>query len=77
DVKQNLTGDTRAYGDTNLDVGDSVTRRSYTDWLPTVTLSYDVTDNIRIRAAFAKTMIPLDLGNYGGGLKINTADSQG
>ncbi|NWM30157.1 TonB-dependent receptor, partial [Escherichia coli] len=25
----------------------------------------------------AKTMIPLDLGNYGGGLKINTADSQG
>ena len=77
DVKQNLTGDTRAYGDTNLDVGDSVTRRSYTDWLPTVTLSYDITPNLRARAAFAKTMIPLDLGNYGGGLKINTADSQG
>ncbi len=77
DVKQNLTGDTRAYGDTNLDVGDSVTRRSYTDWLPTVTLRYDITDNLRLRAAFAKTMIPLDLGNYGGGLKINTADSQG
>ena len=74
-VKQNLTGATRAYGDTNLDVGDVVSRRSYLDWLPTVTLSYDITPNLRARAAFAKTMIPLDLGNYGGGLTISTADS--
>lgn len=74
-VKQNLTGDTRAYGDTNLDVGDVVSRRSYLDWLPTVTLSYDFSRQFRVRAAFAKTMIPLDLGNYGGGLTISTADS--
>ena len=74
-VKQNLTGATRAYGDTNLDIGDVVSRRSYLDWLPTVTLSYDITPNLRARAAFAKTMIPLDLGNYGGGLTISTADS--
>ena len=32
-------------------MGDSVTRRSYTDWLPTVALSYDVTDNIQRRPA--------------------------
>lgn len=76
-VKQNLTGETRNYGDTNLDTGDVVTRRSYIDWLPTATLSYDFTPNLRLRAAFAKTMIPLDLGNYGGGLTISTADSQG
>lgn len=74
-VKQNLTGETRNYGDTNLDTGDVVTRRSYTDWLPTITASYDFTPNLRLRAAFAKTMIPLDLGNYGGGLTISTADS--
>lgn len=76
-VKQNLTGETRNYGDTNLDIGDSVTRRSYTDWLPTINLAYDITPSLRLRAAFAKTMIPLDLGNYGGGLTIATADSQG
>ncbi|MFZ5749370.1 MAG: TonB-dependent receptor [Pseudomonadota bacterium] len=76
-VKQNLTGDTRSYGDTNLDVGDEVTRRSYVDVLPTLNLAYDITPNLRARFSFAKTMIPLDLGNYGGGLKINTSDSQG
>jgi iron complex outermembrane receptor protein len=76
-VKQNLTGETRNYGDTNLDTGDVVSRRSYLDWLPTATLSYDFTPQLRLRAAFAKTMIPLDLGNYGGGLTISTADSQG
>jgi len=74
-VRQNLTGETRNYGDTNLDTGDVVTRRSYTDWLPTAIASYDITPNFRVRAAFAKTMIPLDLGNYGGGLTISTADS--
>ncbi|NIJ20888.1 TonB-dependent receptor [Sphingomonas naasensis] len=74
-VKQNLTGETRNYGDTNVDTGDVVTRRSYTDWLPTVIASYDITPQFRVRAAFAKTMIPLDLGSYGGGLTISTADS--
>lgn len=76
-VKQNLTGETRNYGDTNLDTGDVVTRRSYTDFLPTAIASFDLTPNLRVRAAFAKTMIPLDLGSYGGGLTINTADSPG
>src|SRR3546814_5826036 len=76
-VRQNQTGDTRAYGDTNLDVGDTFSSNSYWDWLPSVNLQYDVTDNLKLRASFAKTMIPLDLGNYGGGLQIFTADSQG
>ncbi|MCM8731720.1 TonB-dependent receptor [Hephaestia sp. GCM10023244] len=76
-VRQNQTGDTRAYGDTNLDVGDTFSTNSYWDWLPSVNLQYDVTDNLKLRASFAKTMIPLDLGNYGGGLQIFTADSQG
>ncbi len=74
DVRQNLTGDTRAYGDTNLDVGDSFSSRSYTDYLPTVNLAWDFTDKLRLRGSFARTMIPLDLGNYGGGVTISTAD---
>lgn len=73
-VKQNLTGDTRNYGDTNADAGDNVTKRSYTDWLPSVNLTYDLGEHFKIRAAYSKTMQPLDLGSYGGGLKINTAD---
>jgi len=73
-VKQNLTGATQNYGNTNLDVGDSVTTRKYTDWLPSLNASYDATDNLKFRFAVAKTMQPLDLGNYGGGLTINTAD---
>jgi iron complex outermembrane recepter protein len=76
-ARQNLTGDVRAYGDTNYDVGDTIASRSYTDWLPTVNLSYDINDKLRLRAAYAKTMIPLDLGNYGGGVTIATADSNG
>lgn len=74
-ARQNQTGDVRAYGDTNYDLGDTISSRSYTDWLPTVNLAYDFNDRLRLRAAYAKTMIPLDLGNYGGGVTISTADT--
>jgi TonB-dependent receptor len=73
-VKQNNTGDTLAYGDTNADVGDTVSRRKYTDWLPSVNAVYDVNEHFKLRFAYSKTMQPLDLGNYGGGLSIFTAD---
>jgi outer membrane receptor protein involved in Fe transport len=73
-VKQNLTGATQNYGDTNLDVGDTVTSRKYTDWLPSLNAVYDATDHLKFRFAYSKTMQPLDLGNYGGGLSISTAD---
>lgn len=76
-VRQNLTGETRNYGDTNLDVGDFYANRSYYDYLPSINLQYDITDQLKLRAAFNKTMIPLDLGNYGGGVTIQTADSLG
>lgn len=76
-VRQNQTGEVRAYGDTNQDIGDTISSRSYTDWLPTVNLAYDFNDRLRMRFAYAKTMIPLDLGNYGGGVTITTADSLG
>ncbi len=73
-VRQNITGDTLNYGDTNVDAGDVVSRRSYYDYLPAVNASYDVTDDVRLRFSYSKTMQPLDLLKYGGALKINTAD---
>lgn len=76
-VRQNLTGATVAYGDTNIDTGDFFDGNKYTDVLPTVNLQWNVNDRLKLRAAFAETMIPLDLGNYGGGLSISTADSSG
>ncbi|WP_288757217.1 TonB-dependent receptor [uncultured Brevundimonas sp.] len=77
-ARQNLTDPRpRPYGDTNNDIGDVTSSRSYTDWLPTVNLQYDFSDKLKLRFAYAKTMIPLDLGNYGGGVSISTVDSQG
>lgn len=76
-VKQNITGPTRSYGDTNTDEGDTVSRRDYIDVLPAVNLAFNFTPNLRLRGSYSKTMIPLDLANYGGGLTISTADSQG
>ena len=76
-VRQNLTGATIPYGDTNEDVGDFFAGRKYYDFLPTANIQWNVTDRLKLRAAFAKTMIPLDLGNYGGGLTIATNDSPG
>ena len=73
-VKQNLTGDVRNYGDTNADTGDAVSKRKYTDWLPSLNASYDISDQWKARFAYSKTMQPLDLGNYGGGLSIFTSD---
>jgi len=74
-VKQNLTGETLNYGDTNVDAGDTVTTRKYTDVLPALNLSYNLSDEWKFRFSASETMTPLDLGNYGGGLKINTADN--
>ena len=76
-ARQNQTGDVRNYGDTNLDIGDTISSRSYTDYLPSVNLMYDISDRLKLRAAYNKTMIPLDLGNYGGGVSVQTADSAG
>ena len=77
-ARQNLA-DPRAlaYGDTNTKTGETTSSRTYTDWLPTVNLAYDINEKLRLRAAFAKTMIPLDLGNYGGGVTVTTSSSTG
>ena len=76
-VRQNLTDPTAVpYGDDNFDDGDTVSERSYTDVLPSLNLNADVTENFKLRFAASKTMQPLDLGNYGGGVSIATHDNQ-
>ena len=73
-VRQNETGPSKNYGDTANDVGDIVSTRSYTDVLPSLNVAADITDDFKIRFAASRTMTPLDLKQYGGGLTVNTAD---
>lgn len=75
-VKQNESGLQKSYGNTNVDAGDVVTRRDYTDTLPSLNLAYWFNDDLVIRFAAAKNMVPLDLNQYGEGLVLNyTIDS--
>jgi len=71
DVTQHLSGDPGAYGDEPEDVGTAVTKRSYQDVLPSANFALDVTDNFKVRLAYSKNMMPLDLSTWGGGLQLN------
>lgn len=70
-VKQNIAGDQKPYGNTNVDTGDIVTKRDYTDVLPSLNLSYWFTDDVVLRFAASEAMTPLDLNQYGEGLTLN------
>lgn len=72
-VRQNEVGDTQAYGDTNLDIGDFFTKNSYDDLLPALNLAYRPTDNWTFRFSYSKNMMAHDLGSYGGALDVDTA----
>ncbi|PZU60895.1 MAG: TonB-dependent receptor [Sphingobium sp.] len=72
-VRQNISGPGQAYGLPQEDVGDVITKRSFTDFLPAFNLALDVTDDFRVRFAYAKTMTLLDLSQWGGGLDLTYA----
>ncbi|HET6553435.1 MAG TPA: TonB-dependent receptor [Dyella sp.] len=71
DVTQHLSGDPGAYGDEPADVGNAVTKRSYQDVLPSANFSLDLTEALKLRLAYSKNMMPLDLSTWGGGLQLN------
>ncbi|KLD62307.1 TonB-dependent receptor [Dyella japonica] len=71
DVTQHLSGDPGAYGDEPEDVGTATTKRSYQDVLPSFNFALDVTENFKVRLAYSKNMMPLDLSTWGGGLQLN------
>jgi TonB-dependent receptor len=75
DVTQNNVGAPQPYGAANVDGGDTVTRREFNDYLPSVNLAYNFTEQLKLRAAFAKTMTMLDLEQWGGALSPSYAIS--
>ncbi len=72
-VRQNVVGAPQPYGVSGVDAGDVVTDRDFTDLLPAFNVSLDVTDEFRVRAAYAKTMTLLDFLQWGGGLNVGYA----
>ncbi len=72
-VRQNVVGDPQPYGVSGVDAGDVFTKREFTDFLPAFNIAFDVTDKLRARAAYARTMTLLDFLQWGGGLNVGYA----
>lgn len=75
-VRQNETGDTQAYGDTQLDLGDVFSTNEYSDFLPALNIAYRPVDDWTFRLSSSKNMIAHDLGTYGGGTVIFTVSCE-
>ena len=71
ETTQHLSGAPGSYGDEPVDAGTSITKRSYHDLLPSANFSLDLTDGLKLRLAYSKNMMPLDLSTWGGGLQLN------
>lgn len=69
-IKQNLIGDGIEHSGSSVDIGDVLTKRNYTDYLPSLNLTVDITEDIKFRAAAAKTMMALDLAQWGGSKSV-------
>jgi TonB-dependent receptor len=70
EITQHLTGLPGQYGTEPADGGTQQTDRSYTDVLPAVNFALDMTDKLRLRLAYSKNMMPLNLSQWGGGLVL-------
>ncbi len=70
-VYQNITGDAVPHSGVNYDIGDTVTQRDYQDVLPALNLSYDFTDDLKMRFGYGETMQPLDLLQWGGAKSVS------
>lgn len=70
-VQRKATGEDRPYGNTAVDLGDTVDRRTYTDILPALNVAFNLTDDITLRTAYSRNMVPLDLNQWGDGLSIS------
>ena len=54
----------------NVDLGLTSNERSYSDVLPSANIAVNITPDVILRAAYAKTLTSLDLDDLGGGLSI-------
>lgn len=66
-IRRNVVGDGIEHSGANYDIGDEVTVKKYEDTLPSLNLSYAATDDIAVRFSAGKTMMPLNLEQWGGG----------
>jgi TonB-dependent receptor len=71
DVTQYSVGDPGQYGTEPANAGTDVTKRSYNDVLPAVNVALNVTSKFTVRLSYSKNMMPLDLGQWGGGTQLN------
>jgi TonB-dependent receptor len=72
-VLQNILGGSQPYGVSGIDAGDVYFNREFTDFLPAFNVAFDLTDKLKFRASYAKTMTLLDFIQWGGGLNIGYA----
>jgi TonB-dependent receptor len=70
-VYQNIVGASRPYGAPAFDIGDKVTKVKYSDTLPAFNFAIEPLQNFRVRAAYAKNMMALNLLDWAGGLQLN------
>ncbi len=75
-IKQNVAGAGIPYGNTNVDDGDVVTKTDDVEYLPAINLSFELTEDLILRAAYTKNSVPLDLNLWGDGLAIQTSLDQ-
>ncbi len=76
-VKQNIVGGSLPHSGLGPDIGDAVTERKYTDYLPSLNLAYDVSDDVKLRFAYSENQLALNLSEWGGGKtvgRVNNAD---
>ncbi len=69
-IVANEVGAQLPHSGTNVDTGDVVTKRSYTDYLPSLNLVADVAEDVKIRLAYGESMMPLNLLQWGGGKSV-------
>ncbi len=70
-VTQHAVGAAQPYGLLAADNGSVYTNRSYTDVLPALNVAFDLTPKVKMRFAYSKNMMPLNLDQWGGGLTLN------
>ncbi len=72
-IRQNVQGVPQAYGVSGVDAGDFITNREFTDFLPAFNVAFDLSDKLKFRASYSKTMTMLDFLQWGGGLNVGYA----
>jgi TonB-dependent receptor len=70
EITQHLTGLSGPNLTESADNGTQETDRSYTDVLPAVNFALNMTDQLVLRLAYSKNMLPLNLSQWGGGLSL-------